>query len=152
MKIIKHILHLNAEERNSLTKIVKTGKGSAAKLTHARILLAADEANGPALTDAEIGEQLLVSESTVQRVRRTAVESGLEIALNRKRHVMKNPRMMDGEKEARLIKICCSTPPVGRSRWTMNLLAAELIRLEIFNEVSPSTVQRTLKKTNLSLG
>lgn len=150
--MIKHILRLNDEERSELTKIVKTGRGSAAKLTHARILLAADEANGTPQTDAEISKQLLVSESTVQRLRSTAVESGLETALNRKRHVMSNPRMMDGEKEAKLVKICCSTPPVGRSRWTMKLLASELIRLEVFEEVSSSTVQRTLKKTSLSLG
>jgi transposase len=150
--MIKHTLKLDVEEREELIKLVKTGKSSAAKLTHARILLAADESIEDAKTDIEIAKLLLVSVSMVQRIRSTAVESGLTVALERKARTTKKALKVDGEKEAHLISICCSTPPEGRSRWTLQLLANELVRLEIFDEISKSTVQRTLKKMNLSLG
>lgn len=150
--MIKHTLKLDIEEREELLKLVKTGKSSAAKLTHARILLAADESIEDAKTDIEIAKLLLVSVSMVQRIRSTAVESGLAVALERKARTTKKALKVDGEKEAHLISICCSTPPEGRSRWTLQLLANELVRLEIFDEISKSTVQRTLKKMNLSLG
>ena len=150
--MIKHTLKLDVEEREELLKLVKTGKSPAAKLTHARILLAADESIEDAKTDIEIAKLLLVSVSMVQRIRSTAVESGLAVALERKARTTKKALKVDGEKEAHLISICCSTPPEGRSRWTLQLLANELVRLEIFDEISKSTVQRTLKKMNLSLG
>ena len=150
--MIKHTLKLDVEEREELLKLVKTGKSSAAKLTHARILLAADESIEDAKTDIERAKLLLVSVSMVQRIRSTAVESGLTVALERKARTTKKALKVDGEKEAHLISICCSTPPEGRSRWTLQLLANELVRLEIFDEISKSTVQRTLKKMNLSLG
>lgn len=150
--MLKHKLILSIEERDELNKLIRTGKSSAAKLTHARILLAADESIGIKQTDAEIAQQLLVSQKTVQRVRIAAVEQGLEAALLRKPNSNPKPRKMDGVKEAQLIAICCSTPPEGRSTWTMKLLANELIRLEAFETVSPSTVQRSLKKMNLNRG
>ncbi len=150
--MIKHILKLDVEEREELLKLVKTGKSAAAKLTHARILLAADESVEDAKTDTEIAKLLLVSVSMVQRIRSVAVEFGLPAALERKARTTKKALKVDGENEARLITICCSTPPEGRSRWTLQLLANELVRLEIFDEISKSTVQRTLKKMSLSLG
>ena len=150
--MIKHTLRLTIEERDELSKLIKTGKSSANKLAHARILLDADESQGIGRTDIEISERQLVSPKTVQRVRITAVEQGISAALNRKPNPNPKPRKMDGEKEAQLIAICCSTPPEGRSTWTMKLLANELICLEIFETVSPSTVQRSLKKMNLNLG
>ena len=150
--MIKHILKLDVEEREELLNLVKTGKSAAAKLTHARILLAADESVEDAKTDTEIAKLLLVSVSMVQRIRSVAVEFGLPAALERKARTTKKALKVDGENEARLITICCSTPPEGRSRWTLQLLANELVRLEIFDEISKSTVQRTLKKMSLSLG
>lgn len=150
--MLKHKLILSVEERDELHKLIRTGKSAATKLTHARILLAADESIGIKQTDAEIAQQLLVSQKTVQRVRIAAVDQGLEAALLRKPNPNPKPRKMDGEKEAQLIAICCSTPPEGRSTWTMKLLANELIRLEVFETVSPSTVQRSLKKMNLNRG
>ena len=150
--MIKHRLKLDKEEREELVKLVKTGKSSAAKLTHARILLAADETVEDAKTDVDIAESLLVSVSMVQRIRSLAVESGLPAALNRKPRMIKKALKIDGEKEAHLISICCSKPPTGSSRWTLQLLADELVRLELFDEISKSTVRRALKKTNLNLG
>lgn len=150
--MIKHTLILEIEERNELDQLIRTGKASASKLAHARILLDADESQGIHRTDNEISERQRVSPKTAQRVRITAVEQGLAAALNRKPNPNPKPRKMDGEKEARLISLCCSSPPEGRKSWTMKLLADELIQLEIFDTVSPSTVQRALKKMNLNRG
>lgn len=150
--MIKHTLILETEERNELDKLIRTGKAAASKLAHARILLDADESQGIHRTDNEISERQRVSPKTVQRVRITAVEQGLIAALNRKPNPHPKQKKMDGQQEAHLIALCCSSPPEGRSSWTMKLLADELVRLEIFDTVSPSTVQRTLKKTSLSRG
>jgi len=90
--------------------------------------------------------------STVEGIRKRFVLEGLDSALERKKRA-KPPteRILDGAKEARLIALACSEPPEGRSRWTLRLLADELIALEIVESISYRTVQRTLKKTNSSL-
>ena len=81
------------------------------------------------------------------------MESGLDVALNRKDYTcVKRIKKITGEIEANLVMLCCSTPPSGRSKWTMKLLADHLVKLEIIEEVSATTVQRALKKMNLSLG
>lgn len=66
--------------------------------------------------------------------------------MTRRPHANPKSRKMDGEQEAHLITLCCSTPPQGRRRWTLKLLAAQLVKLEIFESISPATVSRMLKK------
>lgn len=146
----KYIVKLTQEERENLLTLIKTGKASANKLTHARILLMADESNNNEMkkTDEEIGKQLHVSAKTVARVRKQLVEGGLESALLRKPHANPKSRKIDGEQEAHLIALCCSNPPEGRSRWTLKLLANKLVEMEIVDQISSTTVGRVLKKTN----
>lgn len=149
----KYIFKLNAEERSELLILVKNGKGNAKKLMHARVLLAIDEAVEAHTDDDEIGRQLHISKRTIQRIRKAAMESGLDAALDRKHYTcVKRIKKINGEVEANLVMLCCSTPPSGRSKWTMKLLAEHLVKLEIIEEVSATTVQRALKKMNLSLG
>ena len=144
---------LSAEEREELSGMVNKGKAAARKLTHARILLWADESDkGPGWIDQQIVEALNTSRSTVERTRRTCVEEGLEVALNHKRPCRTARRLLDGEAEAHLVKLACSSAPDGRERWTMQMLADKLIELEIVESVSEETVRTTLKKTNLSRG
>ena len=82
-------------------------------------------------------------------IRQRLVEEGLEAALGRKKRArLPIEPMLDGEKEARLVQIACSEPPQGRARWTLKLLAEEMIELEIVESISPQTVMRTLKKTH----
>jgi len=84
-------------------------------------------------------------------VRRRFVLEGLEAALERKKQARPSrARKLDGEGEARLIALACSTPPAGRDRWTLQLLADELVRLEVVDTICPQTVRRTLKKTPCS--
>ena len=149
----KYIVTLSQEERDDLLSIVSKGKSSAKKITHARILLQSDESEGGKnCSDIEIAEALDIAKKTVWRVRKLFVEAGMEAALTRKIHSQTKPKRFGGEEEANLIALACSRAPEGRSRWTLKLLADKIVELQIIDKVSPATVGRTLKKTNLSLG
>jgi transposase len=146
----KYIVRLDPQERERLQKLVSTGKAAARKLTHARILVQVDSLEaGPGWTDDHIALALGVTTRTVEHVRQRCVEQGLDAALERKkREPTPIPKILDGEKEAKLVAICCSQPPTGRTRWTLKLLAERLVELEIVESISPNTVLRTLKKTS----
>jgi transposase len=150
----KYKVTLTAEERNSLQDLIAAGKASALKLAHARILLKADAApDGPAWPDARIAEAVEVNVTTVERVRERFVEHGLDAALDRKKQTRPSrERKLDGQAEARLIALACSEPPRGRGRWTLRLLADQLVELEVVDTVSTETVRQVLKKTNSSRG
>jgi transposase len=150
----RYLVTLTAEERQSLHDLTAAGKASARKLAHARILLKADQADGgPAWPDEHIAEALDVGLSTIARVRQRFVEQGLEAALGRKpQDRPSRQRKLDGRAEARLIALACAAPPDGRREWTMQLLADQLVALEVVNAVSAETVRRVLKKTRSSRG
>jgi transposase len=144
---------LSESERKQLIKLVNNGSEKAKKTLHARILLQADcSKNGPGKKAKEIAKILNISDRTVHRVRHKFATRGLEVALNRKEHEAYKPRKIDGEKEARLISICCSEAPEGRKEWTLKLLSQKLVELDIVENISRSTVCRALKKTNLNHG
>jgi transposase len=150
----RYVVSLEEEERKELLRLIHTGKWAARKLSHARILLHADQASQESRrTDEQIAAALEVSVDTVERVRRRFVEEGLEAAMERKPS-SRAPRqpVIDGEAEAKLIALCCSDPPEGRARWTLRLLADKLVELEIVEQVSHETVRVTLKKTNSNPG
>src|SRR5262245_38371019 len=146
----KYLVTLTAEERQWLGALVKAGKRSALTITRARSLLKADQAEGgPAWEDARIAEALDCGLRTVERVRRRFVERGPEQALGRKAQDRPSrERKLDGAAEARLIAVACSSPPSGRNRWTLKLLADRLVELEVVESVSDETVRRALKKTS----
>lgn len=144
----KHIVELNDEERQALKARIETGKSEAYKIRHAHILLKSDT-KGPCWSDARIAEAFGCHEQTVRNVRKRFVEEGFDRALERaRRQKPPTPRKLDGEGEARLIALCCGSPPEGYSQWTLRLLASEMVRLEIVESISPETVRQTLKKTN----
>ncbi len=144
----KYVVRLTAKERKYLEEFVSKGKRAAYKIKHANILLKAD-ADGPGWSDEAISEAFSAHANTVRNVRQRFVERGLVAALERKKQsTPSHKRILDGEKEARLLAIGCSKPPKGRSRWTLHLLAHELVRLDIVESISYETVRRTLKKTN----
>ena len=143
----KYIVDLTMDERNNLLSLIQTGKSSAKKLTHARILIAADKSNETERTDQEIGKLLHVSDKTVHRIRKRFVEKGMESALERKRHVRTRPRKIQGKEEAHLLALSCSSPPTGSCRWTLKLLANKMVEMELLDSVSPQTIGRILKKT-----
>jgi len=120
---------------------------------HARALLLCDAgADGPAWNVADVAAALGVTSRSIEHLKKRFVEDGLEFALERKPRE-KPPRelIFDGAFEARLIALACSDAPEGRRRWTVRLLADKAVELSFAETVSHMTVQRVLKKTNLSL-
>jgi transposase len=146
----KYIVRLTAEEQKELENLVKKGKTQAYRIKHANILLAID-ADGPNWPDHQTAKAYKCHQNTVRNVRQRFVEQGLEAALERKEQEFPSrKRIIDGEKEARLISIACSSPPKGYAKWTMQMLADELVVLKVVDSVSGQTVWRTLKKTSLN--
>ncbi len=144
---------LTEKERKELLGLIKKGKERARKLSHARILLEADESNqGSGLKDAEISSRVHVSVATIERVRKQCVEEGIERALNHKLPHKTRAKKLDGKAQAKLTQLACSQAPEGRSRWTVSLLANELVKLEVVESIADETVRLALKKMNLNLG
>lgn len=147
----KYIVRLTAQEREALENLTKKGRTQAYRIKHANILLAVD-ADGPNWPDHHVAKAYKCHQNTARDVRQRFVEHGLEAALERKKQtVPSRKRVIDGEGEARLITIACSVPPEGYAKWTMQMLADELVALHVVDSVSSQTVWRTLKKTNLNL-
>lgn len=144
----KYIVRLRSDEREALEGLVNKGQAPAYKIKHAHILLKAD-ADGPAWIDAAIAEAFCCHIGTVEGIRKRFVLEGGEAALGRKKRAFPpRERILDGAKEAHLIALSCSQPPPGRSCWTLELLADQLVELKIVDQISYQTVRRTLKKTN----
>ena len=139
---------LTAEERQLLRGVVRKGRAAARTLTHARILLKADQGRGgPAWTDGAIAAAVEVSPTTVHRVRRRCVEDGVTAALARRPQPPRRGKL-DGRQEAQLIALSCSAPPEGREGWSFRLLADRMVELEYVDALSYETVRRVLKKTS----
>jgi transposase len=152
ISVKKYVVKLSAEERGRLCELISKGKSPAKQQLKARILLKADASEaGEGWSDSQIMAALETSASMVYRVRQQLVEEGLDAVLSRKVRAMPAiAKIFDGEKEAKLIALACSTAPKGRARWTLELLADQAVQLKIVDEVSASTVARTLKKTSSS--
>jgi transposase len=144
---------LTQEERKELESMTRRGKTHARRFIHARALLLCDAgADGPAWNVSDVATALGVTSRAIEHLKKRFVEDGLEAALERKPRE-KPPREVtfDGAFEARLIALACSDVPEGRRRWTVRLLADKAVELRLAASVSHMTVQRVLKKTNLSL-
>ena len=148
-----HQVILTESQRDYLAELICKGTQSAQKLTRARILLKADEGGkGPAWGDERIAEALEISHPTVERVRKAFASFGLQRAISRKKRKCPTNVKFDGEKEAHLIAIACSEAPQGRERWTLRLIADQMVQEKHFESISHEAIRQTLKKTNLSLG
>ncbi len=141
----KYLVTLTEDERHYLEQLVAKGKAAARTWAHAHVLLQADEAIGD--TDAEIAETFGLGVRTVERVRQRFVEGGLEAALKPK-SFPRLPRKVDGDVEAHLVALACSDPPAGRRRWTLRLLADQLVELDLLESISHEKVRQVLKKTS----
>lgn len=142
----KFVVRLSDEERGVCQEIVKKFKGSSQKVRRAQILLKAD-ADGPSWTDSRIAEAFNCRVQTVENLRRRLVTEGFELALEgKKRAEPPIPPKLDGEAEAKLIAMRLGKPPAGYGRWTLHLLADQLVALEIVDSISHETVRKTLKK------
>ena len=143
----KFSVHLSEDERVHLHTLIGQGAAPARLLTHARILVKANQGEaGPGWTDEAIAGALDVSRSTVARVRQRYVTTGLDAARARKAPDRAYRRKRDGAQEAHRIARACTTPPEGHQRWTVRLLAERLVALAVVDAVSHETVRQTVKQ------
>ena len=149
----RYTVMLSEEERARLHTLIGRGVAPASALTHARILLKANQGEaGPGWTDAAIAVALEVNPATVARIRQQYVTAGLDAALHRKPPAREYRRRLDGAPQARLVALACSAPPEGHKRWTLRLLADRLVALEVVEAVSYETVRQAVKQTGSSRG
>jgi hypothetical protein len=143
----KYIVRLTEEERGVCAGVVKKLKGSSQKVRRAQMLLKAD-ADGPAWIDKRICEAYHCRVETVEELRKRLVTQGFEVALRgQPRTKSPTPKLLNGEQEAKLIAMRLGKPPAGFGRWTLHLLADQMVALEIVESISHETVRQTLKKT-----
>jgi transposase len=141
---IRYRVTLSSEERDSLLEMVQGGKGAFRRLKRAQILLAADLR----ATDEEIARNVSVGTSTVYRTKQRFVEDGFEAALGEASRPGA-PRKLDVEDEAILCALACSKPPSGRARWSLQLLANEMVRLTVHTKIGEETIRRRLGEMQL---
>src|SRR5882762_1889836 len=137
-------VELSQAERGELTAMLSKGRRAARKLKRAQILLAADAG----CSDDEIARTVAVSGSTVYRTKRRFVEGNLERALSEEPRPGVE-RKLTGKEEALLVATACASPPKGRARWTLKLLAGAIVKLTDHNSLSHETVRRRLAENDL---
>jgi transposase len=146
----KYLVELKDEQRQHLENLTSSGMISARQMKRAQILLKSDlQAHW---SYEQIAEAFDVSAVTIAKVRKTFVEQGLDVALQRKKPAREYEHALDGEGEAHLIALACSQPPTGRNQWSLRLLREHLVKLGHADSLSHETVRRVLKKTNSSRG
>jgi transposase len=142
-------VRLEPEQRQALEDIARNGHAPVKKVRHAQVLLLSDrDRPGGKRTDDQIADALGMHVNTVARVRKRFVTEGVQPALERKQRAAPPvAAKVDGRVEAHLIALCTGPPPAGRARWTMQLLAGELVRHAVIPSISGETVRVALKKT-----
>lgn len=152
MPTTKYVIELSEAEKAQLTEIITKGTAKARTILRANILLASDRNSKKYMTVAEITEAYHTTHTTVQTVRSTYCEKGLEAVLTRKkRETHPVPAKVTGEVEAHIIALACGDPPEGYAKWTLRLLADRSVELGYIESISHVTVLNILKKMNLSL-
>jgi len=151
--MIYYRIKLTKSEVEELMGIVRKGSHTSQTYRAAYILLNCNEGEfSVKVTNEQICTVLKIGMRTIDRVKKKFVEQGLEATLERKQTTRVYEKKVDGEAEARLIALCCSSPPKGYLRWTLRLLADKMVELNYVDNISHVTVREVLKKTNLSLG
>ena len=142
---------LSEEERTTLKKIVHSGKAPARKILRSGILLKTDENRKPKMSIREVASIYNVSTTTVNEVRKSYAEVGLEGTISRKkRETPPVAPKITGEVEAKIIALSCSAPPEGYSRWTIRLLADKMVELKYIDSIGRTSVNEVLKKRSSS--
>ena len=149
----KYKVTLTDQERNELMSITKGGTHTSKKVIHALILLNCDE--GPfsdKVNNEDVAKVLKIGTRTIDRVKKKFVEEGCEAAMENRPTTRVYERTVDGDVEAHLVALSCSTAPEGFTKWSLRLLADKMIELNYVEDISYETVRRVLKKTNYALG
>lgn len=144
----KYHVTLTDSERDQLKAIIAKRKAASQAVKRAYVLLAADENQPGWLKDDQIQKTYQVSIRSIERLRERFVENGLEMALNGKKREKYKEKVFDGAVEAHVVALRCSQPPSGYARWTVRLLAQQMVELNYVEAIGRETVRKMLKKTN----
>ena len=150
----KYTVTLTKDERNFLTGITSKGKHKSQKVINSLILLGCDEGEfqEKRSTNEEISRVLKIGMRKIDRIKKRFVELGMDKTLNGLKGSRVYAKKVDGDFEAHLIALSCSDPPEGFARWSLRLLADQVVQLQYIDKVSHETIRQVLKKTNLNLG
>lgn len=147
-------IYLTVEEQNYLHDVIKKGTHNSHEITRARVLLMLDRSGkSDHVRYKRTAEYANISVQAVYNMRDEFLNNhDVEAYLTRKKRATPPvPAKIDGQLEAKIIALACSKPPEGYSRWSIRLLTAKVIELQFIDSLSPMTVQRLLKKRNISL-
>ena len=146
-------IRLSQEEVKELRIIINKGSHTSQTFRAAYILLNCDEGDySEKVTNEQISKVLKVGMRTIDRVKKKFIEDGFEKVLERRVSSRIYDVKIDGDVEAKLVKLCCSEPPSGFAKWSLRLLADKMVELKYIESISYVSVGNVLKKMNLSLG
>jgi hypothetical protein len=150
----KYKVTLQREEREHLEAITRKGSHRSQRVLNAVVLLNCDEGefNDHRVRGVDVANVLRISMRRVDRVKKRFVEDGMEAALGSRQGQRVHERKADGDFEAHVVALSCSTPPEGFARWSLRLLADRAVELQYIDSVSHETVRRVLKRTKSSRG
>jgi len=149
----RYTVTLTEDEREALCELTSKGNHNSQKILNALILLGCDKSewNDKHSTNEEISRVLNISMRKIDRVKKRFVEDSLEVALNGEKGNRVYAKKVDGDFEAHLVALSCSEPPEGFARWSLRLLADQVVELGYIDDISHETVRRILKKRNKTL-
>jgi hypothetical protein len=151
--MIRYRIRLSQEEVKELRVIINKGSHTSQTFRAAYILLNCDEGDySEKVTNEQISKVLKVGMRTIDRVKKKFIEEGFEKVLERRVSSRVYDIKIDGDVEAKLVKLCCSEPPSGFAKWSLRLLADKMVELKYIESISYVSVGNVLKKMNLSLG
>jgi transposase len=151
--MIRYKIKLSQEEVKELRSIINKGSHTSQTFRAAYILLNCDEGDfSEKVTNEQISKVLKVGMRTIDRMKKRFIDEGFETVLERRPSSRIYDVKIDGDVEAKLVKLCCSEPPAGFAKWSLRLLADKMVELEYVESISYVSVGNVLKKMNLSLG
>lgn len=148
----KYYVRLTETDRQKIEKTIRKKGAGIQQIKRGKILLDLDESSGKRLyTTKRIAARQGVSEATISKVCKRYEAGGISAVLERKvRKTPPVPAKVTGEVEARIIAVCCSTPPEGRASWSMQMIADKIVLDGVVESISDETVRLVLKKRNLN--
>ncbi len=151
--MVYYKITLTQQEREELKAVLSKGKHSSQQYRNACILLNSDEGKyGEKISNEQIAQVLQINSKTVERLKQRFVEEGFESCMERKAYPEVRDIKADGDFEAHLIALSCSSAPKGYARWSLRMLADKMIELKYVESISHERVRQVLKKTKLSRG
>ena len=151
--MIRYTVKLTKAEVEELHAIINKGSHTSQTFRTAYILLNCDEGeHSEKVTNEQISKVLKIGMRTIDRVKRKFIDEGFEATLERRPTTREYDIKVDGDIEAKLVSLCCSEPPSGFAKWSLRLLAEQMVELKYIDYISHVTVGNVLKKMNLSLG